>query len=177
MESAELTETDLRAWAGVLGRCALREGVFVALYGPLGAGKTTLVQAACQEAGVAGPVLSPSYTLVHRYATPGGPIFHVDLYRLSSSSELPEIGWDDLLLEDAPVFVEWAERAGTDLPSDRWDVRLAIVRKGEARRVEAEAVGAAPPVPGWVPGPASESRDAAGSESPLTPIPDATGTP
>ena len=177
MASAELNESDLRAWAGVLGRVALQEGIFVALYGPLGAGKTTLVQGACEGAGVVEPVLSPSYTLVHRYATPRGPIFHVDLYRLSSSSELPEIGWDDLLLEDAPVFVEWADRAGADLPSDRWDVRLVIVRKGEARRVEAEAVGAAPPVPGWVDDLAAELRDAAGSEFPLTPTPDATGTP
>ncbi len=147
MGPVELDEPDLGAWAAELGRVALEEGIFVALYGPLGAGKTTLVQAACRGAGVNEPVLSPSYTLVHRYRTPRGPVYHADLYRLSAPAELLDIGWEDLLLEDAPVFVEWAERAGADLPPDRWDVRLSIVRDGEARSVEAEAVGHVIPVP------------------------------
>jgi tRNA threonylcarbamoyl adenosine modification protein YjeE len=167
MRAAELTEADLRAWAGLLGEVALREGTFVALYGPLGAGKTTLVQGACEGTGVTEAVLSPSYTLVHRYQTPSGPIFHADLYRLSNAADLPDIGWEDLLLEDAPVFVEWADRAGSLLPPDRWDVRLSIVGGGEARRVEAEAIGAAPPIPPWV-------ENAAGSGSRAMPTAGAT---
>ncbi len=147
MNGVELAEPDLRAWGRALGRRAVERAVFVALYGPLGAGKTTLVQAACEGADVADPVLSPSYTLVHRYRTPQGPVYHVDLYRLTSSAELYEIGWDDLLDADAPVFVEWAERAGPELPQDRWEIVLTIGREGRTRLVRADAVGAAPEIP------------------------------
>lgn len=147
MTGIELAERDLRAWGRILGRCAVEETAFVALYGPLGAGKTTLVQAACEGAGVADPVLSPSYTLIHRYRTPEGPLYHVDLYRLTSPADLYEIGWDDLLDEEAPVFVEWADHAGAQLPACRWDVRLEIVRAGEARLVRITAEGGAPGVP------------------------------
>lgn len=147
MNGVELAEPDLRIWGCALGRRALDVSAFVALYGPLGAGKTTLVQAVCEGAGVDEPVLSPSYTLIHRYRTPEGPLYHVDLYRLSSPAELYEIGWEDLLEEGAPTFVEWADRAGPELPAARWDIRLAITRGGDARLVTITAVGEAPVVP------------------------------
>jgi tRNA threonylcarbamoyladenosine biosynthesis protein TsaE len=147
MRTVELAESELRAWGRVLGRRAVEETAFVALYGPLGAGKTTLVQAACEGAAVTDPVLSPSYALVHRYQTPTGPLYHVDLYRLTGPTELHEIGWDDLLEERAPIFVEWADRAGSELPGKRWDIRLAIAREGQTRLLQADAVGGAPGLP------------------------------
>lgn len=147
MSGVELTETALRAWGQVVGRRAVEEAAFVALYGPLGAGKTTLVQAACEGASVVDHVLSPSYTLIHRYRTPGGVLYHVDLYRLTSPADLYEIGWEDLLDDGAPVFVEWADRAGAELPTRRWDIRLAITPGGDARLVHAAAVGGAPEMP------------------------------
>lgn len=147
MNAVELAEPDLRAWGRILGRRAVEECAFVALRGPLGAGKTTLVQAACEGAAVVGPVSSPSYTLIHRYQTPGGPLYHVDLYRLDSPADLYEIGWDELLDDSAPVFVEWADRAGPELPHSRWDIRLEIARGGETRLVRVESVGEAPEVP------------------------------
>jgi tRNA threonylcarbamoyladenosine biosynthesis protein TsaE len=148
MKTVELAEPDLRAWGRVLGRRAVEETAFVGLYGPLGAGKTTLVQAACEGAAVVDRVLSPSYTLIHRYQTPEGPLYHVDLYRLTSPADLYEIGWDDLLDADAPIFVEWADRAGSELPDRRWDIRLAIAREGDTRLVQMAAAGGAPEVPG-----------------------------
>jgi tRNA threonylcarbamoyladenosine biosynthesis protein TsaE len=147
MSTAELAEAELRAWGRVLGRRAVEETAFVALYGPLGAGKTTLVQAACEGAAVVDPVLSPSYALVHRYRTPEGPLYHVDLYRLKGPAELYEIGWDDLLEARAPTFVEWADRAGSELPRRRWDIRLAIAREGQTRLLHTDAVGGAPELP------------------------------
>jgi tRNA threonylcarbamoyladenosine biosynthesis protein TsaE len=107
--------------------------------GPLGAGKTTLVQAACEGAGVAGPVTSPTFTLVHRYGVEH-PIYHADLYRIEDPAELPGIGWEDLTAGDAPVFVEWAERAGDRLPLDRWEVRLSIAEAGSVREVRVRVV-------------------------------------
>lgn len=147
-----LTEEELRDRAESLGRAAAREGVFVALFGPLGSGKTTFVQAACRGAGVEEPVRSPTYTLVHGYRGPrGARVHHADLYRLSGEEELREMGWE-LLLEAGergePVFVEWADRAGSRLPADRWDVHLAFADRDDRRRMRVERRGAAPsPLP------------------------------
>ncbi len=142
-----LSERELEAWGRRLGAAAARDRVFVGLAGELGAGKTTLVRAACAAAGVRGPVTSPTFTLVHRYEGCHGPVFHVDLYRIGNSAELLDLGWDDLVSGEAPVFVEWAERAGGDLPPDRWDIRLAIADGGRTRALDAVAVGSAPPIP------------------------------
>ncbi len=145
--SIRLDLDQLREWGMHVGRAAAADNVFVALIGPLGAGKTTLVQAACEGAGVAGPVTSPTFTLVHRYGAER-PVYHADLYRIEDASELPGIGWEDLTAGDAPVFVEWAERAGDWLPRDRWEVRLSIAEGGAAREARVREVGEVPPVPG-----------------------------
>lgn len=150
-----LDEESLRSWGRRLGAAAAREGVFVALYGPLGAGKSTLARAAARGAGVEGAVPSPTYTLVNEHPIPaggdGGTFFHVDLYRLSGPRALDEIGWDRLLAGEGPVFVEWAERADGALPADRWDVLLDIPGDRSLRRVELRREGAAPSAPGLPP--------------------------
>lgn len=145
--SAPLDPAALGRWGGALGRAVAREPVFIALDGPLGAGKTTLVKAACAELGVTEPVTSPTFTLVNRYRGAGGPVMHVDLYRVETPDELVELGWDELLASEAPVFVEWAARAEGALPADRWDISLAFADGGATRAVEARPVGAAPPIP------------------------------
>lgn len=156
-----LDEGELRAWGRLLGEAAARDRVFVALFGPLGAGKSTLARAAARGAGVEGAVPSPTYTLVNEHPIPGddggGTFFHVDLYRLSGGRALDEIGWDRLLAADGPVFVEWADRAEGALPEDRWEVRLGIPGDRSLRRVRLRRTGVAqaPPEPG----------DAAGAES------------
>jgi tRNA threonylcarbamoyladenosine biosynthesis protein TsaE len=124
---------------------AVRDRVFVTLDGPLGAGKTTLVQACCAGAGVAGPITSPTFALVQRYGEP--PVHHVDLYRIEREEELFELGWSDLTSGDGAVFVEWADRARTLLPKDRWEIRLSIPFGGECRGVEALVHGNAPAIP------------------------------
>jgi len=126
-ESVVLDEPGLCAWGEALGRAAEGAAVFVALYGELGAGKSTLVRAACRALGVAGAVPSPTFTLVNIHAGAEGPIHHADLYRLDppvSSKTLVDAGWPELLEAEGPVFVEWADRAGDWLPPDRWDVAL-----------------------------------------------------
>ena len=148
----EVGEGALEAWGRTLGEAATEPcegpGVFVALTGPLGAGKTTLVRAACRGAGVEGAIRSPTFTL-HNHHRPRGrrPIHHVDLYRLEGPESLDDLGWDELLDARGAVFVEWAERAGPRLPPDRWDVRLDFAADGDRRRVEAWSRGDAPPMP------------------------------
>lgn len=145
-----LTEPELRAWGAELGLAAQADGVFVALYGDLGAGKSTLVRAACRSLGVRGQVPSPTFTLVNQHAGEEGPIHHVDLYRLDppvDSRTLIDAGWPDVLEAEGPVFVEWADRAGDWLPADRWDVRLRRVADPGVRGVSVEVRGAALPAP------------------------------
>ena len=145
-----LSEEALVAWAEALGRAAQADAVFVALYGELGAGKSTLVRAACRALGVRGAVPSPTFTLVNLHEGGEGPIHHVDLYRLEppvASRTLVDAGWPEVLEATGPVFVEWAERAAGWLPPDRWEVRLRRVRDPDLRAVSIEARGAAPPAP------------------------------
>lgn len=152
---AVLTEAGLAAWGGALGVAAARDGVFVALFGELGAGKSTLVRAACRALGVDGPVPSPTFTILNVHRTGGGggggSVFHADLYRLDppvTERVLVDAGWPDVLESEGPVFVEWADRAAAWLPADRWDVRLSMVPgRPDVRRVAAEARGRVAPIP------------------------------
>mgnify|MGYP002780787060 CR=1 FL=1 len=99
------------ARAGAALASVLRAGDVVALSGPLGAGKTTLVRGVLAALGHAGEVPSPTFAIVQPYDGTSLPIAHADLYRLESPSELEELGLDDALWDGA-LLVEWPERAG-----------------------------------------------------------------
>lgn len=149
--NATLAEPDLREWGERVGRAAGRDEVFVALYGPLGAGKSTLVRAACRGLDVEGAVPSPTFTLVNVHQGSRGPIRHVDLYRLDppvAEETLVRMGWPDVLEAEGAVFVEWADRAGEWLPADRWDIRLERSGDPDVRRVSIDRRGNAPEPPG-----------------------------
>lgn len=118
-----LTEEELRAWGERLGRAA-KAPLFIAISGELGAGKTTLAQSICRGAGVAAVVTSPTFALVQRYEGKRAPVYHLDLYRLESPRELENLGWDDVLRDDALVLVEWPERANGLIPDDALHIEL-----------------------------------------------------
>lgn len=116
----QFTRDALVAWGEAIGR-ELRAPMVLALTGDLGAGKTTLAQAICRGYGVVEPVTSPTFALAHEYASPRGPVLHLDLYRLEDDRALDSIGLDELLTRDALVIVEWPDRAAGRLPaSTRW---------------------------------------------------------
>jgi tRNA threonylcarbamoyladenosine biosynthesis protein TsaE len=129
-----LTREELVDWGVRFGRVA-SPPLIVAISGELGAGKTTLVQAICRGYGVKEDVTSPTFALVHRYAAPRSPVYHLDLYRLKSPAELQNIGWDDLLAEDALLLVEWPERAGDQLPQNHAPMSLQHLPDDASRRV------------------------------------------
>src|ERR1041384_2772569 len=129
-----LTQAELIEWGGRFGRVATAPLV-VAIGGELGAGKTTLVQAICRGYGVAEDVTRPTFALVHRYAAPRSAVYHLDLYRLKSPDELRNIGWDDVIGDDALILIEWPERAAQEIPHDHVPISLQHLPGDEARRV------------------------------------------
>jgi tRNA threonylcarbamoyladenosine biosynthesis protein TsaE len=121
-----LADADATARLGALIAGQLRSGEAVCLYGPLGAGKSTLARALIRA--LTRPdeeVPSPTFTLVQIYDGPDFPIAHFDLYRLTSAAEAYEIGLEEAL-ETGAAAIEWPERLEGDLPPARLDVELAI---------------------------------------------------
>ena len=88
---------------------ALRPGDVIAYFGDLGAGKTALTRGIARGLGIEDPVTSPTYTIVNEYLSGRIPLFHFDMYRLSSSDELFDIGWEDYLSRGGVCAVEWSE--------------------------------------------------------------------
>jgi tRNA threonylcarbamoyladenosine biosynthesis protein TsaE len=117
---------------------ALRPGDAVCLWGPLGAGKTTLARGLIRALAGEEEVPSPTFTLVQAYQGAGFPIAHFDLYRIERPAEIEELGLEEAL-EDGAAVIEWPERLGARLPQDRLDIRLDI--EGEGRRARLERHG------------------------------------
>jgi tRNA threonylcarbamoyladenosine biosynthesis protein TsaE len=118
-----------------LGRAvagALRPGEAVCLFGPLGAGKSTLARALIRALTTPDEdVPSPTFTLVQFYEGARLNVAHFDLYRLSAPDEAYEIGLDEAL-DDGAAVIEWPERLEGRLPRDRLDVEIALSEPGEA---------------------------------------------
>lgn len=87
----------------------LAPGDVIAYFGDLGAGKTAFTRGLAQGLGITDPVTSPTYTIVNEYLSGRIPLFHFDMYRLSSSDELFDIGWEDYLQRGGVCAVEWSE--------------------------------------------------------------------
>jgi tRNA threonylcarbamoyladenosine biosynthesis protein TsaE len=129
-----VTEPELVEWGYTFGRELMLPRV-VALEGDLGAGKTTLARAIARGAGVEDDVTSPTFAIVHEYAARRGPVYHLDLYRLSGPGDLRNIGWDEILGDRALVLVEWPGRAADQLPQSAVRITLSHVPDDPTRRV------------------------------------------
>ena len=103
----------------------LRPGAVVAFFGDLGAGKTTMIKGIALGLGIKETVRSPSFVVATEYKG-AVRVQHVDLYRLRDSAELAAIGFTDLLAADAVTLIEWADRAGLELPVDAVRVEMAV---------------------------------------------------
>ncbi len=120
----------------------LRAGDLVLLNGPLGAGKTTLVQGVGAGLGVRGPVTSPTFVLVrvHPGLGSGPALVHADAYRLGSVAELDDLDLD-AALDEAVTVVEWGGGVAEVLSVDRLDVHLRRRDAGETRTVRVRGHG------------------------------------
>ena len=106
-----------------LGR-ALSPGSVVAYCGGLGMGKTAFTRGLARGLGCTGRVTSPTFTIVNEYSGTV-PMFHFDMYRLDSSDDLFDIGWEDYLTRGGVCAVEWSERVTDALPEDALWVDIA----------------------------------------------------
>ena len=93
----------------------LRPGDVIAYYGDLGAGKTAFTRGLAAGLGIREAVTSPTYTIVNEYLSGRMPLFHFDMYRLSSSEELFDLGWEDYLARGGVCAVEWSENVADAL--------------------------------------------------------------
>ena len=112
---------------------SLRGGDVLAFTGSLGMGKTAFTRGLARGLGCRGRVTSPTFTIVNDYDGKT-PLFHFDMYRLGSSDELFDIGWDDYLARGGVCAVEWSERVSDALPDDTIYVDIARGEEDENMR-------------------------------------------
>ena len=109
----------------------LPAGVVLAYEGDLGAGKTAFTRGLARGLGYCDPVTSPTYTIVNEYLGGRLPLFHFDMYRLRSSDDLWDIGWEDYLDRNGICAVEWSENVADALEDA---LRVTIEKTGEESR-------------------------------------------
>ena len=108
MEFVTRNEAETEALGQRLG-AVLKPGTVIAYYGDLGAGKTAFTRGIARGLEITDRVTSPTYTIVNEYEG-RLPLFHFDMYRLDSSDDLFDIGWEDYLARGGICCVEWSER-------------------------------------------------------------------
>ena len=129
--SPEQTE----AVGAALGK-VLKPGTILAYRGDLGAGKTAFTRGLARGLGYAEPVTSPTYTIVNEYLGGRLPLFHFDMYRLASSDDLWDIGWEDYLERGGICAVEWSENVDDAMDNA---IYITIHKTGEeSRKIEIE---------------------------------------
>src|SRR2546423_9104374 len=120
----------------------LKAGDLVTLSGDLGAGKTAFARALIRHLAGDGAldVPSPTFTLVQTYVLPRFTVVHADLYRVTHTGELAELGIDEAA-DDAVVLLEWPDRAEDVLPADRLDIAFTLASHLGANKRNAEITG------------------------------------
>ena len=127
--------TETEKLGAALGRI-LPPGTVLAYRGDLGAGKTAFTRGLARGLGCLETVTSPTYTIVNEYLTGRLPLFHFDMYRLASSDDLWDIGWEDYLDRGGICAVEWSENVADAMEDP---VFVTIEKTGEdSRRITVE---------------------------------------
>ena len=117
------SEEETEVLGARLGAC-LEPGAVIAFTGDLGAGKTAFTRGLARGLGIGDRVTSPTFTIVNEYEGGRLPLFHFDMYRLGSSDELFDIGWEDYLSRGGVCAVEWSENVSDALEEDAISVEI-----------------------------------------------------
>jgi len=135
------TPEEMRAIGAELAT-RLRRGDLVVLSGPLGAGKTTLVQGIAEGLKVRGPITSPTFVIarVHPSLCDGPALVHVDAYRLGGRLEVDDLDLD-ASLEESVTVVEWGEDLVEALAEDRLEIEITLSPAGDERTLRITGVG------------------------------------
>lgn len=135
MEFLSRSPGDTEAVGAALGKI-LPPGTVIAYRGDLGAGKTAFTRGLARGLGCTETVTSPTYTIVNEYLSGRLPLFHFDMYRLASSDELWDIGWEDYLERGGVCAVEWSENVA-DAMEDALTVSIEKI-SDEGRRIRVD---------------------------------------
>ena len=116
---------------------AMGDNTVFALYGKMGAGKTTFVKALCEELGVSDVITSPTFAIVNEYRSDEGGelIYHFDFYRIKKLSEVYDRGYEDYFYSGALCFIEWPELVEELLPGDAVKVTIEELEDGTRKIV------------------------------------------
>ena len=116
---------------------AMGDNTVFALYGKMGAGKTTFVKALCEELGVSDVITSPTFAIVNEYRSDenGELIYHFDCYRIKKLSEVYDMGYEDYFYSGALCFIEWPELVEELLPGDAVKVTIEELEDGTRKIV------------------------------------------
>ena len=111
---------------------AMGDNTVFALYGKMGAGKTTFVKALCEELGVTDVITSPTFAIVNEYRSDetGELIYHFDIYRIKKLSEVYDMGYEDYFYSGALCFIEWPELVEELLPGNAVKVTIEELENG-----------------------------------------------
>jgi tRNA threonylcarbamoyladenosine biosynthesis protein TsaE len=127
------SEAECAAMAAQLASKPAIRDAFIALDGPLGAGKTTFVRHLLRALGVRGHIKSPTYAVMEPYELPGLAIAHLDFYRFDDASEFVDAGLRDVFERPGLRLAEWPGRAGAALPQPDLRVELELLDENERR--------------------------------------------
>jgi tRNA threonylcarbamoyladenosine biosynthesis protein TsaE len=103
-----------------------------AFYGSMGAGKTTITKAICEELDVEDVITSPTFAIINEYSGRDGTIFHFDFYRIKKLEEVYDMGYEDYFYSGALCFIEWPELVEDVLPDDA--VKVTIIENSDGTR-------------------------------------------
>lgn len=103
-----------------------------AIFGSMGAGKTTFIKEVCRQLKVKEVVTSPTFSLVNEYTLPNNnKVYHFDFYRIKKEEELYDMGYEDYVYGDAYCFIEWPEKAPDLIPSHFKKIRIEETSSGK----------------------------------------------
>ena len=114
---------------------AMGDNTVFALYGKMGAGKTTFIKTLCQELGVEDVVTSPTFAVINEYRSDiaGELIYHFDFYRIKKLEEVYDMGYEDYFYSGALCFIEWPELVEELLPGNTIKVTIEELEDGSRK--------------------------------------------